>query len=180
MWTGPKGKQPGTAATAPRCGPTYFMLDGTPTPNLYGTNPASMARHRPGSGRRSGVSRHYQLVQRRIRHVDGKPDGDRQQEQDDRFHGTLFRILTRRAWTREILPTTLPTTACRNSSGTSLGGSIGGPFQKNKTFFFRTWESLHRAFGNNHHRPICRAPAAMVGGRAVVTVRPALNCTPTK
>ena len=149
----------------------YYMLDGTPTRNLYGTNPASMTATALGV---DGV-REFRVITNSFSAEYGMSMGSQMvivsKSGTNQYHGDLFEYLRNSVFdarnffdypTDRRLPEFI-----RNQ----FGGSFGGPIQKNKTFFFGTWESLHERLGTTNFDPNlpgagCHGPAG-----ALITVQ---------
>jgi Carboxypeptidase regulatory-like domain/TonB dependent receptor-like, beta-barrel len=148
----------------------YYMLDGTPTRNLYGTNPSSMTATALGV---DGV-REFRVITNAFSAEYGMSMGSQMvivsKGGTNQFHGDLFEylrnsVLDARNFFDYTTDRRLPE-FIRNQ----FGGSIGGPIQKNKTFFFGTWESLHERLGTTNVVPSvpgagCHGPAG-----ALITV----------
>jgi hypothetical protein len=159
----------------------YYTLDGTPTRNLYGTNPASMTATALGV---DGV-REFKVITNSFSAEYGMAMGSQMvivsKSGTNSYHGTLFEYLRNSALDARNFFDLDPSRRLPEFIRNQFGGSIGGPIKKNKLFFFATAESLHERLGTTNL--IVGLPAAGCHGPAGATITvaacPQLSATQT-
>ncbi len=125
----------------------YYTLDGTPTRNLYGTNPASMTATALGV---DGV-REFKVITNSFSAEYGMAMGSQMvivsKSGTNALHGTLFEYLRNSVLDARNFFDLDPSRRLPEFIRNQFGGSVGGPIVKNKLFYFGTWESLHERLG---------------------------------
>ena len=144
----------------------YYLLDGTPTRNLYGRNPSSQVATVLGV---DGV-REFRVVTNNMSAEYGMSMGSElvvvTKSGTNQFHGDVFEYLRNSALdARNYFDLAYLNGGPRIPPfrQNQFGASFGGPIQKDKTFFYLTWESLHQRLGitsiANTLCPGCRGAA---------------------
>jgi hypothetical protein len=169
----------------------YYMLDGTPTRNLYGTNPSSQTATALGV---DGV-KEYSLVTNAMSAEYGMSMGSEMvvvsKNGTNAWHGDAFEYFRSDVLdARNFFDYGYQQPGGRRIPAftrNQFGGSIGGPIQKDKTFLYLTYESLHARTGTtqlvNTVGAGCFGPANAVitntacpqlGNTASVTIAPVI------
>jgi Carboxypeptidase regulatory-like domain/TonB dependent receptor-like, beta-barrel len=129
----------------------YYLLDGTPTRNLYGRNPSSQVATVLGV---DGV-KEYRLITNAMPAQYGMSMGSElevvSKSGTNSFHGDAFEYLRNSSLDArnffEAQPAQLGGRRIPAFTQNQFGASLGGPIQKDKTFFYANWESLHSRTG---------------------------------
>jgi hypothetical protein len=144
----------------------YYLLDGTPTRNLYGRNPSSQTATALGV---DGI-KEYRLITNNMSAEYGMSMGSEMavvsKSGTNQFHGDAFEYLRNSALdARNFFDYGYLSGLGRIPPFrmNQFGGSFGGPIQKDKTFFYATYESLHSRQGITTSAstlaPGCKGPA---------------------
>jgi hypothetical protein len=149
----------------------YYLLDGTPTRNLYGRNPSSQTATVLGVD----AIQEFRMITNAMPAQYGMAMGSElvvvSKSGTNQFHGDVFEYLrnsaldARNFFDYDYLsggPRTPPFE--RNQ----FGASLGGPIRKDKTFFFANWEALHQRLGVSY-APASIAPGCFGVAGAVIT-----------
>jgi hypothetical protein len=150
----------------------YYLLDGTPTRNLYGRNPSSQVATVLGV---DGV-KEYRLITNAMPAQYGMSMGSElevvSKSGTNSFHGDVFEYLRNSALdARNFFDYGYLQPGGRripSFTQNQFGAALGGPIQKDKTFFYANWESLHQRLGKTQLVETL-APGCFGGAGAVIT-----------
>ena len=155
----------------------YYLLDGTPTRNLYGRNPSSQTATVLGVD----AIQEFRMITDAMPAQYGMSMGSElvvvTKSGTNQFHGDLFEYLRNSALdARNYFDVTGKPPFERNQ----FGASLGGPIKRDKTFFFANWEALHQRLGVSYApasiAPGCFGPA---GATITNTACPQLGAVPS-
>ncbi len=159
----------------------YYLLDGTPTRNLYGRTPSSQTATVLGV---DGI-KEFRLVSDIMPAEYGMSMGSEMvvvsKSGTNQFHGDVFEYLRNSSLDARNFFDSQPSVLGRRLPPfrrNQFGGSFGGPIKKDKTFFYATYESLHQRLGVSEAPPSlapgCYGPA---GATITNTACPQLGST---
>jgi hypothetical protein len=128
----------------------YYLLDGTPTRNLYGRNPSSQSATVLGV---DGV-KEFRVIANNMSAEYGMSMGSElvvvSKSGTNNWHGDAyeyFRNSSLDARNYFDAPPSVLGGRIPPFRQNQFGASLGGPIHKDKTFFYATWESLHQRLG---------------------------------
>jgi hypothetical protein len=144
----------------------YYLLDGTPTRNLYGRNPSSQSATVLGV---DGV-KEFRVISNNMSAEYGMSMGSElvvvSKSGTNNWHGDLYEYFRNSSLDARNYFDAPPSVIGKRLPPfrqNQFGASVGGPIQKDKTFFYATWESLHQRLGitssANTLAPGCHGPA---------------------
>jgi Carboxypeptidase regulatory-like domain/TonB dependent receptor-like, beta-barrel len=149
----------------------YYLMDGTPTRNLYGTNPSSQVATALGV---DGV-KEFRLITNNMSAEYGMSMGSVMtvvsKSGTNSFHGDAYEYLRNSALDARNFFDVPPSVLGRrlpSFTQNQFGASFGGPIQKDKTFFYATYESLHQRLGTSL-RPTTLDPGCFGAAGATIT-----------
>jgi Carboxypeptidase regulatory-like domain/TonB dependent receptor-like, beta-barrel len=149
----------------------YYLLDGTPTRNLYGRNPSSQTATVLGV---DGI-KEFRLITNNMSAEYGMSMGSEMvvvsKSGTNSFHGDAFEYLRNSAFdARNFFDYDYLNGGARTPPFrmNQFGGSLGGPIRKDKTFFYATYESLHQRLGTSV-APATLAPGCFGAAGATIT-----------
>jgi hypothetical protein len=161
----------------------YYLLDGTPTRNLYGRNPSSQTATVLGV---DGV-KEFRLITDIMPAEYGMSMGSEMvvvsKSGTNKFHGDVFEYLRNSSFDARNFFDSPPSVLGRRLPPfrrNQFGGSVGGPIKTDKTFFYATYESLHQRLGVSES-PASLAPGCIGAAGATITnvACPQLGSTPS-